>query len=396
MQIPAGIKGIILDKDGVFVDFRKLWERVIVYRAQLIAENSLEAWDHFEKVRANAMKVMGLDPGTEEFDPYSPGACMPKETVKISLASSLYTYLHDLNANYTWKEAFDSVETSFAKVESEFDFIAVSEPIDAVVEKINEFYNKGYKLAVLTSDIEANAIGALDKFAIRDKFLFVQAGKHKTPELFKDVCRRMGLKPEETIMVGDTPGELRAAKSCGAFAVGVLSGVVNQANKQILDAEADLVINSLAELTVADSIQKANNGINNNMKEVVLFSDGASRGNPGEASVGVVLEEAGKEVATISKTLGVATNNYAEYQAMVEGLQKALELGYTKVVANADSELMIKQLNGEYKVKSENVRPLFAKVKELEAQFELIQYNHIKRDLNKRADKLANMALDAY
>lgn len=111
--------------------------------------------------------------------------------------------------------------------------------------------------------------------------------------------------------------------------------------------------------------------------------------------MGVTLLEGQQEVETVSKYIGHATNNIAEYTAMIEGLESAQEMGYSEVVANADSELMIKQLNGQYKVKNPEIAKLYMKVKSLENKFSSVTYNHVKRELNKRADALANMALDA-
>jgi len=131
------------------------------------------------------------------------------------------------------------------------------------------------------------------------------------------------------------------------------------------------------------------------MSELVeLYTDGASRGNPGPASVGASLVQDGAEIATVSEAIGMQTNNYAEYSALIAGLQKASELKLQELVVKADSELMIKQLRGEYKVKNANIKPLFMKVIELAKNFKTITYTHVRREQNKRADQLANLALD--
>lgn len=397
MSKATEIEVIILDKDGVFVNFENLWGKIIVYRSQLLAENSLNAWEGFETVRNDCMRVMGLNPETEEFDPYSPGSSMPFEHVKIALASCLFTSVRKFRPEFNWKNAIDAVEQSVVQVKSSYNYVDLSEPIDGSIEKINEIHNAGFKLAVLTSDIKENAIGALEKFGVKDKFTRVNAGKRKTPEVYQKICDELGVPASKTVMVGDTPYELESARSCGATTVGVLSGVVPEHEKQILEEHADMVLGSLADLDLSNFMTaiSGNNILSNSMaKLVTIFSDGASRGNPGDASIGVVLEEEGREVSTISKTLGIATNNEAEYQALIAGLEEAANLGYEEVAAFADSELMIKQLNGEYKVKSENVKPLFKQAKELEKKFKSINYTHIKREKNKKADKLANLALD--
>ncbi|MDA0772080.1 MAG: ribonuclease HI family protein [Cyanobacteria bacterium] len=129
------------------------------------------------------------------------------------------------------------------------------------------------------------------------------------------------------------------------------------------------------------------------MSIAVIYTDGASKGNPGESSIGVSILEGHQEVATISKAIGVATNNVAEYTALLEGLKKVKELGYRKVAVNADSELMIKQLKREYKVKNPDLKVIFLKLQDLIKDFDSVSFTHVRREFNTRADELANLAL---
>ena len=126
---------------------------------------------------------------------------------------------------------------------------------------------------------------------------------------------------------------------------------------------------------------------------MTIFSDGAAKGNPGPASIGASLVCDDKEVATVSEAIGVATNNIAEYKALEAAITKALELGYSKISINADSELMIKQLKGEYKVKNADLKVIYSSIKTLLTKFDSYDLNHVTRDKNKRADELANLAL---
>lgn len=129
--------------------------------------------------------------------------------------------------------------------------------------------------------------------------------------------------------------------------------------------------------------------------EILLYTDGASRGNPGEASVGIIIyDHDGNVLKEEGEAIGVATNNVAEYKAVIKGLECAKELGATGVTLYADSQLLVRQITGEYKVKSEGLRPLFEKVKKLITNFEKFSANHVPREQNKEADKLANLALD--
>lgn len=129
--------------------------------------------------------------------------------------------------------------------------------------------------------------------------------------------------------------------------------------------------------------------------KIIIHSDGGARGNPGPAGIGVLLtNEQGVSVAEISNFIGRATNNQAEYQALLAGLEKAKSLGAEEVVCRLDSELVVKQLNHEYKVKNKDLAPLFLKVHNLITSFKKISFQHVPREMNKEADKLANEAMD--
>ena len=129
--------------------------------------------------------------------------------------------------------------------------------------------------------------------------------------------------------------------------------------------------------------------------KVFIYTDGASRGNPGPASIGVYITDSGGHVCTeFGETLGHQTNNFAEYTAVVRGLQTALDNQVGKIVLKSDSQLLIRQLLGQYRVKKATLIPLFEKCKKLLSQFESFQLEHIPRELNQEADRLANQALD--
>ena len=127
----------------------------------------------------------------------------------------------------------------------------------------------------------------------------------------------------------------------------------------------------------------------------VIYSDGASRGNPGPASIGAaVYDESGREIHTVSRRIGRATNNEAEYRAAIAGLEAALALGARHVELRMDSELAVRQLDSRYKVRNPALRRLFGRVKDLQSRFDSFQVRHVRREQNRRADHLANEALD--
>lgn len=127
----------------------------------------------------------------------------------------------------------------------------------------------------------------------------------------------------------------------------------------------------------------------------LVFVDGASRGNPGPAAIGAVIyDESGREVHAVSRRIGRATNNEAEYQAAIAGLEAALALGARQVELRMDSELVVRQLGFRYKVRNPRLKRLFGRVKDLERRFLAFQAHALPREQNRRADQLANQALD--
>jgi len=133
------------------------------------------------------------------------------------------------------------------------------------------------------------------------------------------------------------------------------------------------------------------------LKRAVIYADGASRGNPGPAAIGAVIkDERGRLIASISQRIGKATNNQAEYRAIITALEEADRLGARQVDIKMDSELVVRQINGEYRVKKATLKPLYQQVKQRQGLLEGFTITHILRQQNIEADKLANKALNGY
>jgi ribonuclease HI len=127
----------------------------------------------------------------------------------------------------------------------------------------------------------------------------------------------------------------------------------------------------------------------------LLMVDGAARGNPGPAGCGaVVLDETGAVLKELSRCLGIATNNVAEYQGLLLGLETVLKLGGKRLCVQSDSELLVRQLNGIYRVKNENLKVLHRKALALLQRLEAYRIIHVRREQNRRADQLANEGID--
>jgi len=129
------------------------------------------------------------------------------------------------------------------------------------------------------------------------------------------------------------------------------------------------------------------------MKQAIISVDGASKGNPGPAGIGVVIrDQSGMVLKEIGEYIGEATNNVAEYTALIKALTETLALGFTHATIQSDSELMVKQLNGQYRVKNEGIIPLFETAVDLMRRFNSATITHVLRERNKLADKLASEA----
>jgi ribonuclease HI len=127
----------------------------------------------------------------------------------------------------------------------------------------------------------------------------------------------------------------------------------------------------------------------------LLMVDGAARGNPGPAGCGaIILDETGAVLKELSRYLGIATNNVAEYHGLLLGLEAVLQLGGKKLCVQSDSELLVRQLNGIYRVKNENLKVLHHKALGLLRQLEAYRIIHVRREQNLRADQLANEGID--
>ena len=124
------------------------------------------------------------------------------------------------------------------------------------------------------------------------------------------------------------------------------------------------------------------------------YVDGGSRGNPGPAGYGVHIEREDGTIAELKESLGLATNNVAEYSGLIAALRWAAAHGISKLHIRADSELLVKQMRGEYRVKSPGLQPLYEQARALTRQIGDVTFEHVRREFNKEADRLANEAMD--
>lgn len=132
-------------------------------------------------------------------------------------------------------------------------------------------------------------------------------------------------------------------------------------------------------------------------KNVIVYSDGGSRGNPGPSAAGFVILNNKQEIAEQGgEYLGITTNSQAEYHGVRLGLERALELGYQKIDFRVDSMLVVNQMNGIYKIKNRELWPIYQRIKQLVGKFESVRFSHVKREFNQLADGMVNKTLDAH
>ena len=127
---------------------------------------------------------------------------------------------------------------------------------------------------------------------------------------------------------------------------------------------------------------------------ITAYIDGGARGNPGPAGYGVYIELPDGSVEELHGGLGIATNNVAEYNGLLAALRWAVDHGHGRVRIKADSELLVKQMRGEYKVKNAGLQPLAAKARQLVAKLDSVSFEHVRREKNKDADRLSNVGMD--
>jgi ribonuclease HI len=128
---------------------------------------------------------------------------------------------------------------------------------------------------------------------------------------------------------------------------------------------------------------------------ITAYIDGGARGNPGPAGYGARIEnEAGEVLAELHGGLGIATNNVAEYNGLLAALKWAVDHGERDVLVRADSELLVKQMRGEYKVRHPGLQPLYVRARLLVMELDSVRFEHVRRELNKEADRLSNVGMD--
>ena len=246
------IEAVILDKDGVFVDFNKAWLRIIAYPAQLTAERASNTSEELIAIRNACIKAVGVDDDLDIVDPYGP-CSMPKDTVRLALATGLYLTKNSTDPNFGWMHSFEIIDECMQQAKEEMKVSELSEEVPGSIAKIKEIA-ENYKVAIYTSDSMQNTIETLDKFDLAGCVCEdMQTGEKKDADNYLSLCEKIGVKAENTLLISDGPLDIRAAKACGGKTIAVLSGVLDEDyNLNTIRDLTDEILPSIAELDLSN------------------------------------------------------------------------------------------------------------------------------------------------
>ena len=389
-------KLIVFDKDGTIVKFDSVWLNMAAARAQWLAEQLSKNSSELFTWRSRLLRAAGVNPETGDISLNGPIVNLSFENQSYCLASVLHALIPE---KYSWEQSLSLTNKSIEWALHQNDPASLAEPIDGAFEFIKQIKKEvpEIKLALVTSDSTDNAERTLARFGVLDLFSSVEGSDiipaKPSPKPLERVCKKLNIQLSETIVIGDAPNDIRMSLEAGVKVL-CLEGL---ATKNELEALGASSFTNWQELKF--KVKPKDQKIKNNSKNLILRTDGASRGNPGPAAIGFVIyeKENNKEniVFKSGEVIGNKTNNYAEYMALLKGLEKIISFMPNNLIIEMDSELIVKQIKREYKVKNPDLLVLFNKVNDFLKQIENYKIQHIRREKNKDADALCNLALDA-
>lgn len=340
---------IAWDRDSFFIDFNGYWSRVVGSIAQKIAENTTDNWGKFNLIRTETIKLLGINLDTGKFDLSSPINILPVNALPLLLASGLKNFLPDRKLD----DLNNLFQTLIKKALQETQIYTKDSIIHknlAVVKSIN----KKAKQILITNDSYENNDYFVKEAKLENDISesFSEANKEQLNHLLKD------------------------------------NFIFITSNQFVKDSYLKRDFKNI--LLVEDP---NNISFHESTKVIKINIDGASKGNPGPASIGIVFYSDGKTLEEVSEFLGTHTNNFAEYTALIRALEVSKEKGFNNIEVCSDSELVVNQINKKYKVKDADIKDLFDKAYSLINTLKSFKITHVPREENLKADKLANNAL---
>lgn len=344
---------ILWDRDSYFIDFAKYWSRLTGTIAQKIAEHTTDNWGTFNLVRTEVIKILGINPENEN-------ALAASSPVNITSVALFPTLLKVGLRNLIIDKNSDDMSFLFhdlvIKALQESKKYIKDSVFKSNLETVKNI-NKKTKQILVTNDNKENNDCFLNELNIIGYFHDIYSEKNK--EFLDEFLK------ENVVFITSNSYLKNSYEKRGI--------------KNILLTE------NLINLSV---VETTNNDL------ITINIDGASRGNPGPASIGIVFIKNEETIKEASEYIGNGTNNHAEYTALIRALEISLENNFNSVEVKSDSELVVNQINKKYKVKDPDIKELFDKAYSLIEKMSYFKITHIVREKNLKADKLANAALN--
>ena len=331
------INTILWDRDSFFIDFNNYWARITGSIAQKIAEHTTNNWPSFNEVRTKAVKSFGINPETTRLEFSSPILILPVNTFHFLLASNF-------NENY---------EDLILKA-----LVECQPYIKGSIKQDNIKIIKGIKTkhVLVTNDTKQNNAIFLKEADLESFFYGILCDVNKE--------------------------QLTETPRWGISTVFITSNSYLKDSYTKRGIKNVFLFEDLNKITYKE-IQDS----------LTIHIDGASRGNPGPASIGIAFYKDDKLIKEVSEAIGNKTNNFAEYTALIRALEISREKGFQEILIKSDSELVVNQMNKVYKIKDADIKDLFDKAQSLINKLGSVKIVHVKREENLKADKLANNAL---
>ncbi len=349
------------DRDSLFIDFDAYWSRLAALIAQKIAENTTTHWGQFNLVRTQAIKILGINPENGEVEEATPLKTLPVCILHSVLAHGLKSLIKDKTSGELTVLFMQLIEKSLNECKQYLKDAIVSKNLMIIKE-----INKNTKQILITNDQCTNNDHFITEVGIKN-------------DLVETLCE-VNKEQLEKILINNA--------------------VFITSNIYLRDFYSNTKCKNVVFVENIEDIEFSKpQGIES--EHILINIDGASKGNPGPAAVGIVFYKySGKDwkngqkepVEEVSEFIGNETNNIAEYTALIRAVEIAIERGYKDVTICSDSELVVNQINGKYKVKDANIKTLFDKAFLLVQKIPVFKIIHIPREENLKADKLANNA----
>ena len=352
-NIEINANTILWDRDSYFIDFSNYWSRLIGTIAQKIAEHTTDNWGKFNLVRTEVIKLLGIHPETSNaIAPSSPTNILSVSLFPSLITTGLRNLLTDKNP-----DDYNFLITELITKSLQESQVYIKDSVIKSNLEILKNINKQAKQFIVTNDSKENNSIFLQESGILDfiENSYFEANK----EHLSNICK------ENFVFITQN----------------------SYLHKSYMKRERNnvLLIDNLKSLVLNNTSQD---------ELITINIDGASRGNPGPASIGIVFKANKEIIKEISECIGNKTNNHAEYTALIKALEICRENSFNNVEIKSDSELVVNQMNRKYKVKDADIKELFDKANSLMQSIPSCKIFHIRREENLKADKLANIALD--